>query len=271
MKLSCSTLVFTLEQCPTLVDNLEAIKALGFEAVDIAAFPDWQNLSPTQIVSDDAYVDRCVEEIITSGLEVSSINCRLSRDICVLGDDEYEIFWGELKAMFVFADKIGCPNITIPPGGKNKIEDQQQALELIGQRASAIGALGRKYGITLSHEVHQGSILEDLEAGFWLMDRTFPNIGITYDPSHYVMQSISLLETKEIVPYSHHVHIRNARQGAMQAGMDDGEISLEEFVGMLGDSSYNGYVSIEYFNGFDGGCANIIKIREELISLGIAP
>ena len=91
MKLSCSTLMFTLEQCPTLVDNLDAIKALGFEAVDIAAFPDWQNLSPTQIVSDDAYVDRCVEEIITSGLEVSSINCRLSRDICVLGD-EYEMF-----------------------------------------------------------------------------------------------------------------------------------------------------------------------------------
>ena len=103
------------------------------------------------------------------------------------------------------------------------------------------------------------------------MDRTFPNIGITYDPSHYVMQGISLLETKEIVSYSHNVHIRNARQGAMQAGMDDGEISLEEFVGMLGDSNYNGYVSIEYFNGFDGGCANIIKIREELISLGIAP
>ena len=103
------------------------------------------------------------------------------------------------------------------------------------------------------------------------MDRTFPNIGITYDPSHYVMQGISLLETKEIVSYSHNVHIRNARKGAMQAGMDDGEISLEEFVGMLGDSNYNGYVSIEYFNGFDGGCANIIKKREELISLGIAP
>ena len=46
------------------------------------------------------------------------------------------------------------------------------------------------------------------------MDRTFPNIGITYDPSHYVMQGISLLETKEIVSYSHNVHIRNARQGA---------------------------------------------------------
>ncbi len=28
---------------------------------------------------------------------------------------------------------------------------------------------------------------------------------------------------------------------------------------------------IEYFNGFDEGCANIIKIRDELISLGIAP
>ena len=96
------------------------------------------------------------------------------------------------------------------------------------------------------------------------MDQTFPNIGITYDPSHYVMQGISLLETKEIVPYSHHVHIRNARQGAMQAGMDDGEISLEEFVGMLGDSNYNGYVSIEYFNGFDGGCANTEKYGRNL-------
>ena len=52
MYLSCSTLCFDARTYPDLDDVFGRIEGLEFQAVDLAAFEDWQNVNPSVLIEE---------------------------------------------------------------------------------------------------------------------------------------------------------------------------------------------------------------------------
>jgi sugar phosphate isomerase/epimerase len=135
------------------------------------------------------------------------------------------------------------------------------------QHLAKLASLNKSRKITLSVEGHQGSLLEKPEDALRMMKSLWPTVGFTYDPSHFVMQGISLEETEPLLDYTMHVHVRNASLGKMQDTMTDGIVDFQWLITALQAHNYDGAVSIEYFSGFDTEFKNTIALRELLYNM----
>ena len=266
--LSCSTLVYKLDRFPNLQDNLNAIKEMGFKAVDLAAFENWQNINPSMLLKSPDFFNATVDVIKNSGLKVTGINAGFSEKIEDPSEEAFTRYTQEFRKLLEFSNAIGCDVVTIQAGNYRDM-DFDQLFERIAQRAEILGGIASEYNISLNLEGHYGSTLEKLDNAVKMMERVGRYVGFTYDPSHYIMQGLTLEDTRPLVSYTGQVHIRNAKAGRMQADMETGEIDIAEFVRLLRKENYEGSVAIEYFNGFDADLTNTLELRDKLLAEGL--
>ena len=270
MYLSCSTLVCARRDYPHLRDALARIKELGFEAIDLAAFENWQNVDPSQLAADGgAWLDNFAGMLADLHLRVSSINAGTSRPVNDPDPEAFAQVRKEYAALLDLAEKVGCPNITVQPGRMMEGHGFEELFDTAAEHLRELAALGTGRGVTLSVEGHQGSLLETVAAGARMMAALRPAVGFTYDPSHFAMQRIDLRRTEPLLDYAAHVHVRNAAPDRMQETMERGGVDFEWLVAALRERGYDGAVAIEYFNGFDRDFTSVLALRDLLVKLGV--
>lgn len=268
VQVSCSCLVCDRREYPTVRDALAKIAELGFAAFDLDAFENWQHVSPSRLADDEANgADRLVETISASALTVSSFNCGMSRSLADPDADAFAQYKREFLALLDLASRVSCPNLTVQPGGPREGYDDDTLRELVATRLSELSRHASQRGITVGVEAHHGSLLERPEAAVELIGRLWPAVGLTYDPSHFVIQEIPLQDTEPLLDHTVHVHVRNAAPGKMQETMEDGVVDFAWLVGALEARGYDAALAIEYFNGFDVDFRNTRVLREELRAL----
>lgn len=118
----------------------------------------------------------------------------------------------------------------------------------------------------LTFEPHQGAVVEDPAVARRLVEALWPQVGIAYDPSHFVMQEIPLEATAPLLDYTTHVHVRNAAPGQMQAPLARGTVDFPWLVAAWRQRGYAGPVVLEYLGA---GEADVVALRDRLISLGL--
>ena len=264
MYIACSSLVCKKDKYPGISDAFRKIKELGFQSVDVAAFENWQNINPSELVSDngDAAAAEVNSLLSETGMTVCSINAGLSRQLSDPDPQALETVKKEFAAVLKFALKINARNITLQPGklpASGAIED---SIRTLAAALKEISSISKGSGVTVSLEGHQGSILEKPQNSLQIMEGVWPQIGLTYDPSHYVMQQIRLEETEPLLKYTMHVHVRNAAVKKMQASMQDGSVDFAWMVKALKVIDYKGALAVEYFNGFDADFGNTCELRD---------
>lgn len=272
MHLSCSTLVCPHDTYPSIGDAIHKIKELGFRAIDVAAFEGWQNVDPSSLAAgDQSWPQELAAGLEAMGLEVSSLNCGPSQQLSDPDPASFAQYRREHQALVDLAAAVGCPNITVQPGGVREGLGFGRSFDVSLGHLSELSGAGAESGVSLSVEGHQGSLLEKPADGVRLMEALWPSVGFTYDPSHFVMQEIPLHETEGLLDYTVHVHVRNASAGNMQATMDEGRVDFAWLVSALRERGYQGGVAIEYFSGFDADFRNTLALQDLLVQLGIAP
>lgn len=270
MYLSCSTLCFDSETHPDIGEVLSRIRAMGFKAVDLAAFEDWQNVNPSFLLEDDgSWSDMLLETLEELDLRMNSINGGPSVAINDPDPARFVRYRQEVVALLDLAVKLGCPNLTLQPGRPIAGERVAELLDRTQAHLAELGPLAAARNVTLSVEGHQGSLLEKPDAAHRMMEALWPRVGFTYDPSHWAMQRIPLDETARLLPFTYNVHVRNAKPDAMQASTDDGVVDFAWLVEALRTSGYDGAVAIEYFNGFDADLEETAALRDRLLALGV--
>jgi sugar phosphate isomerase/epimerase len=286
MYLSCSSLVCPLETYPKITDVLRELKALGFQAFDLAAFEGWQNVDPSRLAGGgDAWSRAFVDAVAAAGMHVSSFNCGFSKPLNDPDPAAFAQCRREYLALLDLAEAVRCANLTVQPG--NPIAGQAHSRTLYyaqgfgsGQawdrsfdallaHLSELAALAQGRGVTLGVEAHYGSLLEKPEDAQRMAQALWPEVGLTYDPSHLVMQGIPLPEAEALLAYTVHVHVRNASLHKMQETMADGIVDWAWLVGALRAHGYRGALAIEYFGGFDAGFENTRVLRDRLLALGV--
>lgn len=78
-----------------------------------------------------------------------------------------------------------------------------------------------------------------------------PNLGIVYDPTHFVMQGLEIRETDWLIKRAQHVHLRDAAPGAIQTPFGEGAVDFGWVLGTLREHGYSGHISIEYLETKD--------------------
>lgn len=271
MYLSCSTLVCPQDTYPAIRDAIRQIEQLCFRAIDVAAFEGWQNVDPSSLaVGDQSWPRDFAASVEEMGLEVSSLNCGPSKQLSDPDPASFAQYRREHQALLDLAIAVGCPNLTVQPGGVWEGLGFARSFDVSLKHLAELSSAGTDSGVSLSVEGHQGSLLEKPEDGVRLMEALWPAVGFTYDPSHFVMQGIPLKDTERLLDYTVHVHVRNASPGNMQATMDEACVDFAWLVSALRERDYKGAVTIEYFSGFDADFVSTLALRDLLLQLGVA-
>jgi len=268
---SCSTLVCPKPTYPELEDAADKIAELGFGAMDVGVFHDWQHVSPIEVAADpDAWVRRLNAILAQTGLRVSSFNCGLSANLSAPDFRDREQPQREFVALLKLAESCGCPNITLQPGALIEGHTPHELREALLANLSHLGELADGSDVSLGLENHAQTAVEKTEDALDVIRRLWPAVGCTYDPSHLTMQDIPLPEAEHLLDYAVHVHVRNASSGNMQDTMQAGAVEFEWLVTALGRRGYEGALSIEYFSGFDPEFSSVMALRDRLVACGVS-
>jgi sugar phosphate isomerase/epimerase len=266
MYLSCSTCV---EADRPLPEALERIAELGFHFADLIVIERMEHIEPSQLAEKPEDMIRDIGRAVSrAGLEISSLNCGLSARFSDQPDARAQIE-REWLAILGLAEEVGCSLLTIQLGG---YDDRVGRVEAFDRGLAGLRWLRELTGereARLSFEPHSGSPAEKPADALYLANRLWPDVGITYDPSHFEMQpDVVLNNTGPLLNYTLHVHVRNAALERMQAPMDEGTVDFAWLVSALKKQDYTGALAIEYL---DGAEPDAVKLRDRLIELGVSP
>jgi sugar phosphate isomerase/epimerase len=270
MYLSCSCLVCDRKRFPALDETLAKIRELGFAAVDLDLFENWQHVNPSELAAGgEPHVAQVADVVRTSGLRVSSLNCGPSQKLNDPSPQAFEQYQREFAALIALAEAVECANVTLQAGPLMGGRDSAEQRDTMREHVRELAALRGERDITISLEGHANTLIEEPGAALEFMQSVWPDVGYTYDPSHPELQGTPLRDTEALLRYTHHVHVRNASLGKMQDTMTAGTVDIEWVVTALKEVGYNGAITIEYFGGFDADFANTMALRGRLIELGV--
>ena len=270
MYLSCSTLVFAKDEYPDIADVVKKIRGMGLGALDLAAMAGWQNVEPSELVKGSEFWMKEFPGVVAEHeMKVSSLNSAPSKQVNDPDPAAREQYDKEYAALLDLANALDCPNITVHPGQVREDQGFVKSFDLAVEHLAEVGKLNEGRGVTLEVEAHAGSLVEKPEDALRMLKSLWPGVGLTYDPSHFVMQDIDVRKTEPLLEYVRHVHVRNASSDKMQDTMHNGTVDFAWLIPALRERGYQGALSIEYFSGFDKDLSECRALREVLMGLGV--
>lgn len=264
--LSCSSCV---EAHRPLADALARIRELGFAHVDLFAIESMEHIHPSQLAADSSgrLIRTIADAVAAAGLAVSSLNCGFSVPFTDTAPARAQME-REYRALLELAHAVGCSLLTIGIGSYDDRVGRVESFDRVLAGLKWLAALPTESPVRLSFEPHIGSPAEKPADALYLARRLWPEVSVTYDPSHFVMQPdvASLAQTEPLLQYTVHVHVRNAAPGRMQTPMAEGAVDFAWLVDALRRRGYAGALAIEYLDGAED---DALKLRELLLALGV--
>jgi len=264
MYVSCSSCV---EAHLPLPQALARIAELGFGQVDLFVIEHMEHISPAQLAAEPSMAGAIAGAIGRAGLGVSSLNCGFSVPFAEMASARVQME-REYRAMLGLAEAVGCPLLTTGIGTYEERASRVESCDQVLAGLSHLAGLATDRQVRLSFEPHFGSPAEKPADALYLAKRVWPDVGVTYDASHFTMQPEvgPLMVTEPLLAYTVHVHVRNAAPCRMQAGMEEGTVDFPWLVEALRRRNYAGALAIEYL---DGAEEEALKLREVLAGLGV--
>jgi sugar phosphate isomerase/epimerase len=242
-------------------------QALGFRAMDLGllhgAALDRQRIIQTP---EAAAAD-------LAGLVVSNLYWLFGRDIvenAVSDPTARARNTAEFDAVCHFAKVAGSPTVFVLPGvsGPGAFDSAAAALR-------DLVAVAGRHGVTLTVEPHVGGLLASPGDSLRMLDQV-PGLKLALDYAHFVCMGFRQAEIDVLAPHAGHVHLRQARPGALQAKWGEGVLDFTAMIGALRDAGYTGWLAVEYVHqGYmntlsDDVLTETVRMRDHLRACGIA-
>lgn len=228
MFVACSTLCFgkySLERA------LQIIRELEFGKIDVAIHEQGPHLKPSEVAAD---VNRCAQRI---RIGTSLCPAAFSVDIQADGD---EVYAQHFRAICRLARLATVPVISIPaaPAGTS-LDAEVRRLDDLVQQAEADGVI-------LTVDTRSGTWTE-LPAGAVELCQRVPGLGLTLDPSHYIIGPNQNKNYDQVFPFVRHVRLRDTGRGPeqFQVRVGQGEIEYGRVVNQLLRSRYDRGLTVD--------------------------
>lgn len=173
----------------------------------------------------------------------------------------------DLQKVLAFTKAAGGDSVFILPGLINPGQSRKEAIAKSAESLKPLVEAGQKSGIGLTIEPHVHGILESVDAVHDLVAKV-PGLRITLDLAHFTALGYRQNEIETLVPHAGHVHLRQARQGALQAKMEQGTINFPSLFAALRDAGYDDWLSIEVVHQaymdtlYDDVLTETVKLRD---------
>ena len=150
-----------------------------------------------------------------------------------------------LAAYLSLCQQAAIPGLTLLPGVLWPALGFERSYDLARAELAGFTAMAHDAGVRLSIEAHYESIVEDPVQACRLLQEV-PGLKATLDYSHYVVAGRDPATAHPLIPYTAHVHARQARPGQMQAIWQEGTIDFRDVLDRLRAAGYAGYFCVEY-------------------------
>lgn len=262
MKLSLTA--WSMPSC-TLAEAAGISKALGIGALDVGLFYR-SALNKSEILSDP---HEAAKQLKGLGVDIPNYYHLFGegldgRNLAAPGtlDDNLK----DLKQVMTFADAAGIGTVFILPGVVNPGQSREDAEAESIQSLTAMQALAADFEAVLCIEPHVHSFAESPTIVTRIVEAT--GIKLALDYSHFACLGYRQEEVDPLAAHAAHVHLRQAKMGALQTKFDHGTLNFPSMFGTLRDAGYAGAVAIEpvhqdYMNTlFEDVLTEIIALRD---------
>ena len=236
--------------------------ALGFNAMDLDGVMDTTLKREGIIKVDHSEVKRLkdlglifpnIHWAFSTGNLFPAIN---DPDPAIRADNREQI-----KGLVEFCNQAEIHSILALPGmllpGQSVIESQKLSAEALNEFVE----IAQKADITFMVEPHVKSSFESPESALWLVKQV-KGMGIVLDYSHFICQGYTQSEVDILIPYTRHVHLRQAKNGLLQTKLEDGTINFSLVLDNLRIAGFDGYLSVEYVHQDFIGATNVDVLTE---------
>jgi sugar phosphate isomerase/epimerase len=225
---ACSTLCFGKHP---LERALQTIRELEFQKIDVAIHEQGPHLKPSEVAAD---VNRCAQRIrIGTCLCPSAFSVEIQAD----GDEE---FTKHFRAVCRLARLATVPVISIPAAQAGT------SLDAEAQRLADLVAIAEADGVILTVDTRVGTWTE-LPAGAVELCQRVPGLGLTLDPSHYIIAPNQNKNYDQVFPFVRHVRLRDTGRGPeqFQVRVGQGEIEYGRVVNQLLRNRYDRGLTVD--------------------------
>ena len=245
MFVACSTLCFARH---SLENALKLIAELEFTKFEAAIHEQGPHLRPSEVAADVAHAANRLR--YGPGLTPAAF----SVDIQAANDDDY---FTQFKAICRLARASTVPLLTITaaPSGS--------ALDVEVQRLAKLTAYSDKEGVLLTLDTRIGTLTEDPDTAVALCQKV-PNLGLTLDPSHYLVGPCQGKNYDQVFPFVRHVHLRDTGRGAnqFQVRIGQGEIEYGRVISQLARHGYDRLLCVDVRDIADSPIAMEPEVRK---------
>ncbi len=228
----------------TLVECAAITQALGIGALDVGLF--YRSALPKDELLADP--DAVAARVRALGVDVpnyyhlfgAGLDDRNNADPASLADNLVD-----LTRVLQFADAAGIATVFVLPGVVNPGQSRSAAQAASAANMRELLALSGDFDATLTIEPHVHSILESPADTLRYLDAV-PGLKLTLDYAHFACLGYRQDEIDPLAPHAAHVHLRQARSGALQTPADRGTINMAAQFGTLNDAGYDGAMALEF-------------------------
>lgn len=241
MKLSLTS--WSLRAC-SLPEAVGIANVLGIGAVDLGYFYG-PALSRDAILADP---DGEAEKVLELGISVPCFYHLFGDGLAdrnMADPAQHTANWSDFRNICRFMNKAGIPTVFVLPGVVNPGQSRSEALVASAAGLVELVKIGTDAGITVTIEPHVHSYLESPSLVESLLDRV-PGLKLTLDYAHFACLGYRQEEIDVLAPHTAHVHLRQARPGALQTKGGEGTINMEAQFATLRDAGFDGYLALEY-------------------------
>lgn len=250
----------------TLEEAAGIARALGFTAMDLDGVMDTTLRRDRILKNDHGEVQRVKDLQLTipnihwtfaTGNLYPSIN---DPDPAVRASNNEQI-----QRLVEFCQKAGIASILVLPGmflpGQSASDARKRSADALNEYAE----IGKAAGVAVYFEPHVRSAFESPETTAWLA-RQAPGVRVTLDYAHFICQGYTQPEIDALIPFTGHVHLRQARPGLLQARLEDGTINFSLVLDNLRQAGYSGYLCVEnVYQDYIG--ANNVDVLTETVKM----
>jgi sugar phosphate isomerase/epimerase len=239
----------------SLTESIEMIARIGFKGVEILG--DRPHLYPPDF--DDHQLSELREVLKKNGMKITNLN---SFTLFAVGDT-YLPSWIEadkerrevriqhtLDSLRV-AKKIGCPNISIPPGGPLDGMARSEAMQLFHQGLGRVVSLAEELSVRILVEPEPDLMIETT-AQFkeFIKDVQSSALGVNFDIGHFFCVGEDPRRSfEELFQWVGHIHIEdidpNREHNHLIAGR--GGIDFKAVFTSMAQLGYRGDISLELY------------------------
>ncbi|MEO8884182.1 MAG: sugar phosphate isomerase/epimerase family protein [Devosia sp.] len=220
-------------------------KATGFEAIDVGYFYR-SSLDKARLLAEpEAYG----HEIATAlPVKVANLyhlfgNSPAKRNLA--SPDFRAENLADFRQALKFCKAVGAPSIFILPGVLTGQQSRADALAISAEALKPMVEAGAAAGIVVCIEAHVHSYLESPALAAELCKKA-PGLKLALDYAHFVVSGYRQDEIDALAKYAGHVHLRQARPGALQTKMLDGVINFPAMFATLKAAGFAGWLACEY-------------------------